>query len=821
LIARLNFGWGLLDHASLCLPFVAGFEGLEMTLELSPNNTTALRDVEPWMFEHARKRPGMYTIRVNVPWTWWWTSYTPTTGNYVPDDGQVCVNLTGQEFAKLDKVIMNQTYAESKSKVMAAIVYQHASVIWPSHSPDDVTMRTLGAWAITQYRTNGNWTHEEPWGLSFLGAICPILRWEKKVVHLELIGLGPGNKPDETTGGILPGGGSGSDEGLAGGLSAESQPAEVPRNSLGYVVPGSGNDDHHPLGSVDADDASIRAGREDRMLKNDAGVGIIGQTTVPTNKKQIVGVASLPFSVNPNVYAREFDNILSAKRNRIDLKQIPFTATKEDKALLGRVVHAAIGDNPRVAVFSTRRITDWWQTHLFADLKSGKWTEERLSKAIENLCTRIDPQYRLSCDIKLEPMPEGKAPRMLIADGDEGQVLALLTVCCIEDLIKSHLPKKTIKGMNKRSAISRVCSELRVPKAAYGKTKQSKKDLSYGASVFEGDGTAWDTTCGAELRACVENPVILKVSTVLKAFMSEPASWVDAHYNVSTIDKLALSFKKNGEFRKITVDAIRRSGHRGTSCLNWWVNFTCWHATIFEMPEKFLDPEVRYGVDRTGVTRWLASAFEGDDSILSTTPKIAENGELYVSIIQMWTRLGFNMKIFLQDKRALFTGYFLALDNDGPTQGFIPEVDRCFERAGISNSAAMIKFFNDGDRQGCLSIAKAAALARAYEFAGLSPTISTKFLRYYESLDVKTTVDRDLVMRTCGSDNEFSEPELISNINFMNGSDDYGDEQERLAVLGFPCSQDELTQFTLRIWDYDLLHDWEGFRASLPASWRK
>lgn len=35
-------------------------------------------------------------------------------------------------------------------------------------------------------------------------------------------------------------------------------------------------------------------------------------------------------------------------------------------------------------------------------------------------------------------MPEGKAPRFLIADGDVGHVLALLCVQCVEDLMKEQ-----------------------------------------------------------------------------------------------------------------------------------------------------------------------------------------------------------------------------------------------------------------------------------------------------------------------------------------------------------------------------------------------
>jgi hypothetical protein len=425
-------------------------------------------------------------------------------------------------------------------------------------------------------------------------------------------------------------------------------------------------------------------------------------------------------------------------------------------------------------------------------------------------------------------MPEGKAPRMLIADGDEGQVLALLTICCIEDLIKKHLPKKTIKGLGKRPAMERVAAELRAPKAAYSRTKTAGQRTGFskmpqpGVSIFEGDGSAWDTTCSAALRDCVENPVILHVASVLKAVMAQPESWVTAHSDVSVINELSMTFKKNGEFKRFIIDAIRRSGHRGTSCLNWWTNFTCWHCAIFEKPEKFLDPEVRYGTDHSGIMRWLSSAFEGDDSILSTTPQIDEKSELYVSLMQRWERFGFNMKIFIRDKRALFTGYYMAIDNDGPTGTLMPEVDRCFGRAGVSCSPTMISCFQKEDRTGCQGVSRAAALSRAYEFAGLSPTISTKYLRYYESLNAKTKVDRDLEMRTCGGDVVFSEPDIVTEINVKNGAAMAFDssERDRLAAVGFSCTDEELSQFSLRIWDYDLLRDWEGFRESLPQSWR-
>eukprot|EP00969_Alexandrium_andersonii_P314043 13873773-Alexandrium_andersonii.AAC.1 len=54
------------------------------------------------------------------------------------------------------------------------------------------------------------------------------------------------------------------------------------------------------------------------------------------------------------------------------------------------------------------------------DIKSKKWVASRLGSALENLVQQSVHTFKLKANIKLEPMPEGKAPRMLIADNDDG-----------------------------------------------------------------------------------------------------------------------------------------------------------------------------------------------------------------------------------------------------------------------------------------------------------------------------------------------------------------------------------------------------------------
>ena len=75
----------------------------------------------------------------------------------------------------------------------------------------------------------------------------------------------------------------------------------------------------------------------------------------------------------------------------------------------------------------------------------------------------MDPEFQFSTSIKFEHMPENKAPRFLIADQDEGQILSLLTIKCVEDLTKRAFPKKTIKGKRKKEAMEELINELAPP----------------------------------------------------------------------------------------------------------------------------------------------------------------------------------------------------------------------------------------------------------------------------------------------------------------------------------------------------------------------
>lgn len=771
-------------------------------------------DVEDWMWDRAATRAGYWTI--NIPLR----TGRKSLGCFTGETEEVIhkkVNFSQKEFALLDKVVTNQVYAESKAKVSRAVVYSRTLQLWESGDEDDVAMRTVGAWAMAYYKCQANKFYgKSSTCFDCLSCVKPPER--KFRTRLTRTGQpataavpptgGTGPAPPPGSGGVTatPGSGGGSPPGNPGGGALKTSP----KNKLGYQLQGEEYVNEHEGGGNDAEDSEIRATVEGRIVRKDCGIGVVGQTCDDKGRKQICGVMSQPVSVEPNVYAQELLNAIKAIEERIEKKQRPYAGSAKDELKIKRMVYAST-HGKKNAPFSSKKVLDLIHKCVYEEIKSKKWTDNRVSEAIESLCREIDPQFKLKAAVKLEPMPEEKAPRLLIADEDRGQVMALMTIYCIETLIKKHFPEKGIKGLSKKEAIKRVMKACRVP-------RKVAKQL---VTIFEGDGSAWDTTCSAEIRALVENPVINHVANLVNGFMyASPQTWAEAHSSICAQQKLDLTYQKNKEFQKITIDAIRRSGHRGTSCLNWWMNFVCWHCAVFEDPEDFLDPSHRWGRDVTGNKRWMNSAFEGDDSFLVTSPKIDPGKALHMNILQFWERIGFNMKIEIRKERALFVGFYIGLDDAGPVFDeskdewmMVPEIDRCFSRAGTSCSPAMAEAFRYDNREKCVRLAGSAAMSRSYEFAGLAPTISNKFLEYAVDCDFEIT--HDLNMRT---NQEFDDKsELVEHIRALNAT--CPNEDKILRSTGFWASDEERNRFIDYMWHYDQLADWEGFKSSLPQSW--
>lgn len=172
-------------------------------------------------------------------------------------------------------------------------------------------------------------------------------------------------------------------------------------------------------------DADVLARVVDRMIDNgragDTCLAVVGQTFEGDRPQEapICGAVVGPISKPPNIYGKNGSNITAAIDNRIVKKHKKFTLNGGGHERIKKVVDRMIGNDTRYAVFSKKRISEFAEKSLrFEALASKKWSGARLEEALKSLNEVAEPEYQCKGDIKLEPMPEGKAPRLLVADGD-------------------------------------------------------------------------------------------------------------------------------------------------------------------------------------------------------------------------------------------------------------------------------------------------------------------------------------------------------------------------------------------------------------------
>jgi hypothetical protein len=551
------------------------------------------------------------------------------------------------------------------------------------------------------------------------------------------------------------------------------------------------------------------ATEDGRTLVRGDVVAVLGQNfnkSAPVDHIPVVGALVGPCQVKPNVYSKTVMNLEAAIEERITKKAKPASLTREEIKRIGKFISTSMSNDPKRGVFSKKNIEDWAIRNFdLAALKSGKWSEKRFASSMANLWEKEHPTYKFKADIKYECMPEGKAPRMLIADGDEGQLMALAVVKCFEDLLFHHFEEKSIKHTDKRTAVQRSMKNLR----------------RKGAKAIEGDGSAWDTTCNKTVRGLIENPVLRHIFNVLAKFGVLPETWMEEHCKACEQNTLRLFFANKFETVCINIDAIRRSGHRGTSCLNWWMNFTMWACAIFKEPERFLDPEIRNGEDLTGKMRWWFGVFEGDDSLCTLYPPMREGDKLSVVFLAFWSSGGFNMKIVFCTTRATFVGWHIGCTDGEINDHCCPELPRALANSGVSVSAGAVEAAKAGNRKVIEVLAAASALARASDFSGILPSVSNKYLEFAESLTNSNFSDREMSIRSFGDEGHGAR-EVREQIRERNIGVTPQDEMVTLEALCYNATHEEIATFSEYVWSLDphVLMDYGSFRSSLPPSWR-
>ncbi|APG78118.1 RNA-dependent RNA polymerase [Beihai weivirus-like virus 4] len=781
-------------------------------------------EVAPFLLRHAAGRQGHWRI---------------TAQGYDHPAAQstkaYSVVYTEEEFSKLSRVVYHGLRNSTKPTSLHASLENVAQVLWPTGSPDHVAMRHVGVFVMMQYMTSdetavrplARWAMvagvgiglmvrsvADGWKLATIAGLSPVLLARlvsrgRAIPILERVGASQAAVAPN------PGG---------SGPPPQAAPAPPPPPQGEPPPPGDAETDEgvrveelneEPPVIMDTpalpDDAATAAAASNDRRTMQVGdvVAVIGQAfnkDEPVNHMPVVGCLVGPCQVKPNVYAKTASNLKAAIEERITKKARKCQLSKKDKARIGGLVRQSMSCHRVRGVFSKRKIEAWAIENLDLELiRSGKWSVERFRASLEALYAREYPTYQFKAGIKPECMAEGKAPRMLIADGDDGQLMALAVVRCFEDLLFEHFERKSIKHMAKREAMDRVVKEL------------SKK----GAKAVEGDGSAWDTTCNVEIRALVENPVLRHICEVLCGLGVVPESWLREHSAACEQKTLRLFFKNKMESMSVTIDAIRRSGHRGTSCLNWWVNFTLWVSSIFAEPERFLDPDVRTGEDLTGQQRWWNGCFEGDDSLCTMKPPMEEGDRMSEIFLEFWRDAGFNMKIVFCTTRATFVGWHIGCTDGELNEHRCPELPRALANSGVSVSPQGVEAGRDGKLSVVKVLAAASALARASDFSGILPSVSQKYLDFAEECTTSDFEDREMSYRAFGEAG-YKANDVREQVQARNLEVTPEKEQETLRALGYQATHDEIMTFREYIWSLEpaALVAYDSFRESLPPSWR-
>jgi hypothetical protein len=445
---------------------------------------------------------------------------------------------------------------------------------------------------------------------------------------------------------------------------------------------------------------------------------------------------------------------LKAVDERITKKMRRVTATPEDRRKVGAIVRAMMEK-----VYTVERILEWRENHpLIRELRSSKWSGDRMDNAVDTLNAQYCDDdacrgYRLEGQVKQEVVsfaPGAKPPRALIMDKDVGQVMALLSVSCLEELTFGHFESESIKHCAKREAVERFASA----------TRSAKVEREHGYVAVGGDGSSWDTTCSETVRNSIENPILEHISAVLHQNEPEvPEFWTREHTRVNKQKDLKIRVDERKIYREsvmVKIAAIRRSGHRGTSVLNWLTNKVLWSSVLAERPEVFVNPRQRtFKLRFSGKSAWVKTAYEGDDSAIVGSMNIREQER---EMVECWHRWGFNMKLewATPGQHFTFVGINFLLDSGGLTEVCMPELKRSFKTHVFTVSQEAIEGVVKGDATKAYLIGAASHAARASTFVHYPPIASYFLALSRGCLEAagkrNTQLDRESQLRAFGEE---------------------------------------------------------------------
>jgi len=338
---------------------------------------------------------------------------------------------------------------------------------------------------------------------------------------------------------------------------------------------------------------------------------------------------------------------------------------------------------------------------------------------------------------------------MLIADGDAGAVMSALSIGVLERYLCKYHKRQTIKGCAKGKRIDEICKDAYCenPRAS-----SSREGMGMGHKAFlvENDGSAWDTCCSLALRELTENRVLDVRHDLLYPFITPYNAHADKRKAADKQEKYKMFVNSNklkvdkmvqtDKFTytelaqamckrrfKVAIDAIRRSGDRGTSILNWIVNKICWiWVLVGPLGAATMHVNGQILVDIFGVRRRYKFWFEGDDSLLWLTGRVFTEAEQEV-LRARWVVLGHRPKLWVRTEGdvAEFCGWKVCVTEFGlDATSAVPDLPRMLRNCFYSCDKAAVKACREGDIVALGRSVGPALIARASSIACRVPTVA-------------------------------------------------------------------------------------------------
>lgn len=445
-----------------------------------------------------------------------------------------------------------------------------------------------------------------------------------------------------------------------------------------------------------------------------------------------VGVRIMPTLMDKKYYSSIRKNVALGIDERIVKKEVPMTISENDEQEIRRMVSAL-----RTQAFGADKIRHVAGSVLFGDMKSKKWSESRVQNGLQMLHEKYSPGMQFTVAIKLEPMPHNKPPRVLIADGDAGQIKSWLCIGILERLLFYHFADNSIKCGSKAEAMSKHEKDMRITKTT--------------VSILENDGSAWDACCRKRLREMVEVPIIEHIIKILDEMVICENVW--SHQRVKADKKLFLKLRFKPKIDHahpdetysqeeiecaamnkpifFKIDAIRRSGDRGTSCLNFLMNMVCWAWVLCGGSCALMTKGRTQKIPLyNGKQSTIKLKCEGDDSHVLATCKFTKD-ELD-EMESRWTRLGHRPKLCLRAPGTVteFTGYHFLVDDHGivPDSG-CPDIVRTMVASSVTIAKEAVAGVVEGDDKMIAPTACASLLCTAAAFSERLPSLAQFYLR--------------------------------------------------------------------------------------------